>query len=77
MLDTAAIEQLVKQQITEQVNEQISVTLGSDQWLASFEQRIIEYVQARVMAKFANAEYLPEVLTNYLNAVWFLELISM
>jgi len=61
MLDTAAIEQLVKQQITEQVTEQISVTMGSDEWLASFEQRIIEYVQARVMAKFANAEYLPEI----------------
>ena len=61
MLDTAAIEQLVKQQIKEQVTEQIAVTLGSDEWLASFEQRIIEYVQARVMAKFANAEYLPEI----------------
>ena len=69
MLDTAAIEQLVKQQITEQVNEQISVTLGSDQWLASFEQRIIEYVQARVMAKFANAEYLPEITDTVKSSV--------
>jgi len=69
MLDTAAIEQLVRQQITEQVNEQISVTLGSDQWLASFEQRIIEYVQARVMAKFANAEYLPEITDTVKSSV--------
>jgi hypothetical protein len=61
MLDTVAIEQLVKEQITKQVTEQISVVLGSDQWLAAFEQRIIEYVQARVMARFANAEYLPEI----------------
>jgi len=61
MLDTIAIEQLVKQQIAEQVTEQISVILSSDEWLASFEQQIIEYVQARVMAKFANAEYLPEI----------------
>lgn len=61
MLDTVAIEQLVKQQIESQVAEQISVTLGSDEWLASFEQRIVEYVQARVMAKFGNAEYLPEI----------------
>jgi len=69
MLDTAAIEQLVKQQITEQVNEQISVTLGSDEWLASFEQQIIEYVQARVMAKFANAEYLPEITDTVKSSV--------
>jgi hypothetical protein len=61
MLDTTAIEQLVKQQIAEQVTEQISVILSSDEWLSSFEQQIIEYVQARVMAKFANAEYLPEI----------------
>jgi hypothetical protein len=69
MLDTAAIEQLVKQQITEQVTEQISVTMGSDEWLASFEQRIIEYVQARVMAKFANAEYLPEITDTVKSSV--------
>ena len=69
MLDTAAIEQLVKQQIKEQVTEQISVTLGSDEWLAAFEQQIIEYVQARVMAKFANAEYLPEITDTVKSSV--------
>jgi len=69
MLDTAAIEQLVRQQITEQVSEQISITLGSDQWLSSFEQRIIEYVQARVMAKFGNAEYLPEITNTVKSSV--------
>ena len=69
MLDTAAIEQLVRQQITEQVSEQISFTLGSDEWLASFEQQIIEYVQARVMAKFANAEYLPEITDTVKSSV--------
>ena len=69
MLDTAAIEQLVKQQITAQVTEQISVVLGSDEWLASFEQRIIEYVQARVMTKFGNAEYLPEITDTVKSSV--------
>ena len=69
MLDTVAIEQLVKQQITQQVTEQISVVLGSDEWLAAFEQRIIEYVQARVMAKFANAEYLPEITDTVKSSV--------
>jgi hypothetical protein len=61
MLDTAAVELLIEQQIKNQVNEQVSVVLGSEEWLTSFEQRIIEFVQARVMAKFANAEYLPEI----------------
>jgi len=69
MLDTAAIEQLVKQQITEQVTEQISVVLGADEWLAAFEQRIIEFVQARVMARFANAEYLPEITDTVKSSV--------
>lgn len=61
MLDTAAVDQLVKQQIKQQVNEQVAQALESEEWLAGFEQRIIEFVQARVMAKFANAEYLPEI----------------
>jgi hypothetical protein len=43
--------------------------LGSDEWLASFEQRIIEFVQARVMAKFANAEYLPEITDTVKSSV--------
>ena len=69
MLDTAAIEQLVRQQIAEQVTEQVSLVIGSDEWLTSFEQRIIEFVQARVMAKFGNAEYLPEITNTVKSSV--------
>ena len=69
MLDTMAIEQLVKQQIKEQVTEQIAVVLGSDEWLASFEKKIIEYIQARVLAKFANAEYLPQITDSIKSSV--------
>ena len=69
MLDTAAIERLVEEQIKSQVNEQIALVLGSDEWLASFEQRIVEYVQARVMVKFGNAEYLPEITETVKSSV--------
>lgn len=69
MLDTAAVELLIEQQIKDQVNKQVAVVLGSDEWLASFEQRIIEFVQARVMAKFANAEYLPEITDTVKSSV--------
>jgi hypothetical protein len=67
MLDTAVIEQLITQQIKDQVNQQITIALGSDEWLASFEQKILEYVQSRVIAKFSNAEALPEI-TNTVKA---------
>lgn len=69
MLDTNAIERLVEQQIKQQVNEQVAVVLGSDEWLASFEQRIIEYVQSRVIAKFANEEALPEITNTVKSSV--------
>jgi hypothetical protein len=69
MLDTAAIDQLIRQQIAEQVTEQVSLVIGSNEWLTSFEQRIIEFVQARVMAKFANAEYLPEITDTVKSSV--------
>jgi hypothetical protein len=61
MLDTAVIEQLIQQQIKEQVSQQVANVLGSDEWLVAFEQKILEYVQSRVIAKFSNAEALPEI----------------
>ena len=61
MLDTDAIERLVKSQIEQSVNQQVTATVESAEWLESLEQRILEYVQSRVIAKFSNAQALPEI----------------
>jgi hypothetical protein len=69
MLDTSAVERLVEQQIKEQVNEQVKTVLSAEDWLADFEQRIVEFVQSRVIAKFANAEALPEIVETVKTSV--------
>jgi hypothetical protein len=61
MLDTDAIERLVRSQIEQSVNQQVTTAVESSEWLESLERRILEFVQARVMAKFSNAQALPEI----------------
>lgn len=61
MLDTDAIERLVRSQIEQSVNQQVTAAVESSEWLESLERRILEFVQARVIAKFCNAQALPEI----------------
>jgi hypothetical protein len=69
MLDTLAVERLIQQQIAEQVSQQINKIVGSQEWMEAFEQRILEYVQSRVIAKFSNAEALPEIVETVKKSV--------
>ena len=61
MLDTNAIERMVREQIVQAVNLEVSSAVEAPGWMESLEQRILEYVQSRVIAKFSNAQALPEI----------------
>jgi hypothetical protein len=61
MLDTNAIEHMVREQIEQTVTQQVSSAIEAPGWAESMEQRILEYVQSRVLAKFSNAQALPEI----------------
>ena len=61
MLDTNAIERMVREQIEQTVTQQVSSAMDTPGWTESLEQRILEHVQSRVMAKFSNAQALPEI----------------
>jgi hypothetical protein len=69
MLDTDAITRQIQQEIKTQVSNQVAVALGSEEWLESFERKVVEFVQARVMVKFGNAEYLPEITETVKSSV--------
>ena len=62
MIDTDAIARLVEEQIAKTVKEQVDTVLGADEWLASLEQKILEYTQTRILSKFANASTMPEII---------------
>lgn len=62
MLDTSALERLVKEQITTTVNEQVLTVLTSDDWIKPLEQKILKYTQDRILSKFANSSTMPEIV---------------
>jgi len=61
MLDTRALQQLVQQQIETEVAAKIADILTED-WLQTVEQRAVQFVQDRIVGKFANSEVLPELI---------------
>ena len=62
MLDPKVIEQLVKEQIATLVTEQVLEIFSTNDWLVPIEQKIVTYTQKRVLAKFAQAEAMPEII---------------
>ena len=63
MLDPKVIEQLVQEQVAKLVNDQVLEVFSSDVWLKSIEERIVQYVQERILVKFANATAMPEIIS--------------
>jgi hypothetical protein len=62
MLDTQVITTMIEKQIATQVNEHVLAVLTSEQWVESLEQKILQYTQDRILAKFANSETMPEII---------------
>jgi len=62
MLDPKALTQMIEQQISTTVNDQVLAALTSDDWLHPIEQKIIKYSQDRILSKFANSSTMPEIV---------------
>lgn len=69
MLNTAELEQLVRDQISKSVNDEIIGLLDSSEWLNSVEESIIDYAQKRVVTKFSNADAMQQILSVVENSV--------
>jgi hypothetical protein len=54
MLDTTSIEQLVKQEVTRVVEEQVVKTLSNTDWISTVETKITKFIHDRISAKFDN-----------------------
>jgi hypothetical protein len=61
MLDAAALQQLVEQQVKKEVADKIQQTMSED-WLKTVETDAIKFIQDRIVAKFANSEAMPELI---------------
>lgn len=69
MLDTAALEQIIKEQIAIQVDEQVSKTLESTAWIESLENKIIQNAQTQILEKFSNIGIVPEIVESIKHSV--------
>ena len=64
MLDTTKIEKIVEQELRANVQQTVQEILGQKQWLKELENQIIEFVQARVLAKFNHIDSVPEIVNT-------------
>jgi len=69
MLDADAVNKLVAQQITAAVDAQVEAVMSSDAWLTSLENKILQYTQDRILAKFNNSSTMPEIVEAVKNSV--------
>lgn len=63
MLDTNKLEQVVEQQIKDNVRQKVEEITSDAQWITGLEQQIVEFVQARVLAKFNNVGARPDIVS--------------
>lgn len=68
MLDSAALQQLVEQQIQKEVTDKVTATL-TQEWADRVESNAVKFIQDRIVAKFANSEAMPELIAAVKSSV--------
>ena len=69
MIDTQSIDELIKQQIQSVINQHVTNILGQSDWLAQLENKIIQDIQSRIVAKFSNISTVPDLITTVQSSV--------
>lgn len=69
MIDSQALTHLIEQQVKDSVNEQVQTILSSNEWLEALEDKILQYTQQRILAKFANSSTMPEIIESVKQSV--------
>jgi len=64
MLDTKSVTEMVEQQITIAVENQVSQILNDVQWMDEIESKIIKHIQDRITARFSNISDMPELIST-------------
>lgn len=62
MLDTDALEVLIKKEIKENVQAQVQQIVGQTEWMDALEQQITKYTQDRILGKFKNIGDIPDLV---------------
>jgi len=69
MLENIAVQQLIETQIKSAVDQYVQHILADTDWAQEIENRIVKYVQDRILAKFANMSTMPDLVETVKSSV--------
>jgi hypothetical protein len=69
MLENMAVQQLIETQIKSAVDQYVQHILSDTDWAQEIENRIVKYVQDRILGKFANISTMPDLVETVKSSV--------
>ena len=69
MIDNMSLDSLIEQQIKLAVEQRVQAVLDQTDWIDQLENRIVQYAQDRIVARFANIATVPDLVDTVQNSV--------
>jgi hypothetical protein len=69
MLENTSLDTLIEQQIKLAVEQRVQAVLDQTTWIDQIEQRIVDYVQNRIVARFSNIQTVPDLIQTVQTSV--------
>ena len=69
LIDDKAVAKLIKEEIKRNVDVQVNSALSDPEWIIDLEQRIIKFVQDRIVARFSNINTVPDLVQTVESSV--------
>lgn len=69
MIDNMSLDSLIEQQIKLAVEQRVQAVLDQTDWVDQLENRIVQYAQDRIVARFANIATVPDLVDTVQNSV--------
>jgi hypothetical protein len=64
MIDNMSLDNLIEQQIKLAVEQRVQAVIDQTDWIDQLENRIVTYVQDRIVARFANISTVPDLVAT-------------
>ena len=64
MIDNMSLDNLIEQQIKLAVEQRVQAVIDQTDWIDQLENRIVTYVQNRIVARFANISTVPDLVAT-------------
>jgi len=69
LIDDKAVAKLIKEEVKRSVDAQVNSALSDPEWIIDLEQRIIKFVQDRIVARFSNINTVPDLVQTVESSV--------